>query len=59
MSDVEHGLRCYNARLEALKLFWIARGHQPDEAHDLATRHMDGENVPINEPASDPTIQQA
>ena len=49
MSDIEHGKRCYDARLSALKLFWISRGHAPDEAHDLAKRHMNGENVPINE----------
>ena len=58
MSDVDHGLRCHDARLANLKLFWMSRGHSADEAHDYATRHLQGENVPINEPP-DPAVQQA
>lgn len=48
MSDVEHGLRCHSTRLEGLKLFWMSRGHSAEEAHDCATRHLQGENVGIN-----------
>lgn len=49
MSDVEHGLHCHSVRLNNLKLFFLARGHSADEAHEYATRHMQGENTPINE----------
>lgn len=46
---MQHGLRCHDARLVNLKLFFLSRGHAADEAHDYATRHLRGENVPINE----------
>lgn len=56
MDAIEHGIACYDARLAKLKLFWLARGHSADEAHDYASRHMRGETVPIND-APDAAVQ--
>lgn len=50
MSDHDHVQACYEARLNGLKQFFMARGHGAGEADDLAKRHLRGETVHINPP---------
>lgn len=48
MSDHDHVQACAAARLNGLKNFFIARGHNADEADSLAKAHLRGETVHIN-----------
>jgi Fe-S-cluster-containing hydrogenase component 2 len=50
MSDFDHVQACAQARLNGLKGFFLARGHEADEASDFAAKHLAGETVPINCP---------
>lgn len=54
MSDHDHVQACYEARLNGLKQFFMARGHGAGEADDLAKRHLRGETVHINPPSDTP-----
>jgi hypothetical protein len=53
MSDQDHVAACAAARFQGIKQFFIARGHDADEAHAMTEKHLRGETVHINEPPSD------